>query len=129
MSDHMLEWKLPRQQLIQSSVSDYLRRDNENHSNSELNNIIEIALLESAQNKNWKPVMSAISPELLPCIHQQNRIGWYHLYKGRMAKSMTQFMEAHYCSLNTNAKQYTGERWGKMLIKNIWNMVLQLWEN
>jgi hypothetical protein len=26
-------------------------------------------------------------------------------------------------------KRYTGERCSKMLIKNIWNMLLKLWEN
>jgi hypothetical protein len=26
-------------------------------------------------------------------------------------------------------KRYTGERWSKMLLRNIWNMVLKLWEN
>jgi hypothetical protein len=41
---------------------------------------------------------------------------------------MTQFMEAHYRTQNVDAKKYTGERWGKMLITTIWNMVLQLWE-
>jgi hypothetical protein len=128
-SDHMLECRLPRQQQIRSKISDYLWRDNENHGNSKLNNIIEIAMSESIHNKNWKPVMSAISPELLPCIRQQNKIGWYHLYKGRMAQAMTQFMEVHYRNLNVETKRYTGERWGKMLVKNIWNTVLQMWEN
>jgi hypothetical protein len=72
--------------------------------------------------------MLAISPELIPSILQQNRIGWYHLFKGRMAKAMTQFMESHYQSMPIDRKRYTGERWSKMLIRNIWNMVLQLWE-
>jgi hypothetical protein len=106
-------------------VYDYLWRDNENNANSELNNIIEIALTESIYNKNWKPVMSAISLELLPCIRQQNKIGWFQLYKGRIAGGMIHFMEAHYRQLPINTKQYTGERWGKMLIRNIWNMVLK----
>jgi hypothetical protein len=113
---------------IRKKISDYLWRDNKNHGNSELNNIIELAMLESIHNKKWKPVMLAISLELLPCIRQQNKIGWYHSYKGRMAQAMTQFMEAHYRTLNVDAKKYTGERWGKMFITNIWNMVLQLWE-
>jgi hypothetical protein len=127
-SDHMLECRLPIQQEIRNKVSDYLWRDNENHGNSELNNIIELALSESTHNKKWTPVMSAISSELLPCIRQQNKIGWYQLYKGRIARAMIQFMEKHYRTLNVDAKKYTGERWGKMLITNIWNMVLQLWE-
>jgi hypothetical protein len=127
-SDHILECRLPCQHEIRNKISDFLWRDNGNFGNSELNNIIEIALSESIHNKEWKPVMSAISPELLPCIRQQNKIGWYHLYKGRMAQAMIRVMEEHYRALNADAKKYTGERWGKMLITNIWNMVLQLWE-
>jgi hypothetical protein len=73
--------------------------------------------------------MSAISQELLPCIRQQNKIGWSQLYRGRVARGMIQFMEGHYRQLQIDTKRYTGEKWGKMLLKNIWNMVLKLWEN
>jgi ribonuclease HI/enamine deaminase RidA (YjgF/YER057c/UK114 family) len=126
-SDHMLKCRHPDQQRLRINIQDYLWRDNNNHGNSELNNIIELALLESIHNTKWKPVMTAISQELVPCIRQQNRIGWHHLYKGRMAKEITQFMESHYRDQPIDTKKYTGERWGKMLIKNIWNMVLKLW--
>jgi hypothetical protein len=87
-SDHMLRCQHFRQQHTRTKVNNHLWRDNENHGNSELNNIIEIALSESIHNKKWTPVMSAISPELLPCIRQQNKIGWYHLYKGCLARAM-----------------------------------------
>jgi hypothetical protein len=73
--------------------------------------------------------MSAISPELLPSIKQQNKIGWHQIFKGRIAKKIIQFMEAHYRTLPIDTKRYTGERWGKMLISNIWHMVLTLWSN
>jgi hypothetical protein len=46
-----------------------------------------------------------------------------------MAKEMTRFMESHYRSMPIDNKRYTGERWSKMLIRNLWNMVLKLWEN
>jgi hypothetical protein len=109
-------------------MSNYLWRDNENHGNAELNNIIELALSECAYNKGWKPDIAAISRELLPCIQHQNKIGWYHLYKGRVAKAMTQFMEGHYRQLAVDSKRYTGERWAKMLIHNIWDTILKLWQ-
>jgi hypothetical protein len=38
-------------------------------------------------------------------------------------------MESHYRGLSIDSKRYTGEKWGKLLIKNIWNMILTLWEN
>jgi hypothetical protein len=93
LSDHMLECPQHQQQQTRIKVNDYLWRDNGNHGNSELNNIIKIAMSESAHNKHWKPEMSAISQVLLPCIQQQNKIGWHHLYKGRIARAMIQFME------------------------------------
>jgi ribonuclease HI len=127
-NDHLLRCQHPRQQQTRLRVSDYLWKDNENHGNSELNNIIELALSESIHNKEWKPVMSAISEELLPCIRQQNKIGWHHMFKGRIARDMTKYMETHYRTLPIDSKKHTGERWGKMLLRNIWNMVLQLWE-
>jgi hypothetical protein len=37
-------------------------------------------------------------------------------------------MEDHYRNLKVDAKKYTGERWGKMLLRNIWNTVLKLWK-
>jgi hypothetical protein len=77
-----------KQQQSRMKLNDYLWRDNENHGNSELNNIIELALSECICNKKWVPVMSEISKELLPGIQQQNKIGWHQLYKGRMAREI-----------------------------------------
>jgi hypothetical protein len=45
-----------------------------------------------------------------------------------MARTMIEFMEAHFRQLPIDCKKYTGERWGKMLLRNIWNMLLRLWE-
>jgi hypothetical protein len=128
-NEHLLTCPTVGQQQIRDQMSAYMRRDNENHGNSELNNIIELALTESITNRNWTPVMSAVSRELVPCIQQQNKIGWQHLFRGRIAKKMADFMESHYRSMPIDRKRYTGVRWCKMLIKNIWNTVLRLWEN
>jgi hypothetical protein len=128
-NDHMLECSLSCQQNTRQKLSDYLWKDVGNqHGNSELNNIIELALSESPYNKKWTPDMTSISPELLPCILQQNKIGWHQLYKGRIAKSMIRAVENHFRNLQVESKKFTGERWGKMLIRNIWNVVLILWE-
>jgi hypothetical protein len=127
-NNHILTCAHPCQQQIRNHMSNYLWRDNENHGNAELNNIIELALSECAYNKGWQPNIAAISRELLPCIQHQNKIGWYHLYKGRVAKAMTQFMEDHYRQLAVDSKRYTGERWAKMLIRNIWDTILKLWQ-
>jgi hypothetical protein len=127
--DHILDCAHPCQQQPRDKLNEYLQRDDDNHGNSELNNIIlEITLSECSQNVKWTPDMTAISMELIPCIKQQNKIGWYHIYKGRIAKTMIRFMEDHFQKLSVDSKQYTGEQWGKMLICNIWNTVLELWQ-
>jgi hypothetical protein len=127
-NDHILACAYPCQQQIRNHMNNYLWRDNENHGNAELNNIIELAFSECAHNKEWIPDMTAISRDILPCIKQQNKIGWYQLHKGRVAKDMIQFMEGHYQQLVIDSKRYTGERWAKMLIHNIWDTILKLWQ-
>jgi hypothetical protein len=41
---------------------------------------------------------------------------------------MLEFMEGHYSNMSLDTKSYIGARWGKMLIRNIWNTVLKLWQ-
>jgi hypothetical protein len=127
-NDHLLLCTHDSQVRQRNHISNYLWRDNENHGNAELNNIIELATMESPLNPSWKPDISAISHELKQCMIQQNKIGWQHLFKGRVAKEMTLFMEEHYRGLGIDSKRYTGTRWGKMLLTNIWNMILTLWK-
>jgi hypothetical protein len=40
---------------------------------------------------------------------------------------MIEAMDDHYSSLGINSKSYTGERWEKRLIINLWKIVLELW--
>jgi hypothetical protein len=35
-------------------------------------------------------------------------------------------MEIHYRNINVDSKKYTGEHWGKLLIINIWSIILEL---
>jgi hypothetical protein len=106
---------------------EYLKRDTENHGNPEMNKLIETALCKSAADKTWKPTIDNHRSDLHQCIKQQNKIGWHHLFKGRMAKEWTRFMETHYRKINADSKKYSGERWGKLLLINIWSTTLELW--
>jgi hypothetical protein len=127
-NDHLLLCTHDNQVRQHNHISNYLWQDNENHGNAELNNIIELATMESPLNPAWKPDISAISHELKQCVIQQNKIGWQHLFKGRIAQEMTWFMEEHYRGLGIDSKRYTGTRWGKMLLTNFWNMILTQWK-
>jgi hypothetical protein len=59
---------------------------------------------------------------------EQNRIGWKHIFYGRISTCMITAMEDHYHTLNINTKQYSGERWAKKFIINIWTTILKLWK-
>jgi hypothetical protein len=89
----------------------------QDHGDSELSNLLELALQNPSQREwSWNSVS------------QQSAIGWHHLYRGRIAKGMIEHMEHHYRKLQLDSKRYTGERWGKKLLQNIWDGVLKLWQ-
>jgi hypothetical protein len=113
---------------IHLQLSTYLSRDNNNHGNAELNNIIELAIIESPHDVTWSPVTSDTSPELHQFVIQQSQIGWVHLFRGRLTKSLAKFMDLHYRSLNVDTRRYNGKWWCKLLIINVWNTVLKLWK-
>jgi hypothetical protein len=127
-NDHLLTRSRDIQEHTRQKIIDYIWRDNTNHGNSELNNIIELALSESAHKETWQPLAGETSLELRKCIIHQNKIGWNQLVKGRITKEMRKTMDNHYQKLNLNTRKYTGERWCKLLIKNIWQVILQLWK-
>jgi hypothetical protein len=128
-SDHMLICNHSEQVKTRKKWEDYLNRDSKNHGNTHINAIIKLALKHCASNKHWQPDIRNLPNEIQSCIKQQNKIGWYHLFKGRIAKDMICFMETHYRNANLDSKRYTGERWGKMLLINIWSTMLELWSN
>jgi hypothetical protein len=106
----------------------YFIKQYQDHGNSELLNILQLALTESTHNSNWTPSLAATSAEWRSAIEEQSSIGWIHLYMGRISQQLIAQMEDHYRSLNLNIKQYTGERWARRFIINIWNLVLRLWK-
>jgi hypothetical protein len=112
----------------QHKISQHLEKSLHDHGNSELTNLLEIGLI-SCTDQEWTANLDYVSKEWKEAIREQNEIGWIHLYRGRVARSMIQAMNEHYSSLGVNSKKYTGERWAKRLIHNIWKTVLELWTN
>jgi hypothetical protein len=125
---HLLNCKHPRMQDTQHKISQHLEKSLHDHGNSELTNLLEIGLI-SCTNREWTANLDYVSKEWKEAIREQNEIGWIHLYRGRIARTMIQAMNEHYSSLGVNSKKYTGERWAKRLIHNIWKTVLELWTN
>jgi hypothetical protein len=125
-NNHLLVCSSDIQENARMKIIDYIWRDNSNHRNSELNNIIKLAILESPHNSTWSPLAQATSDTIKQCVVRQSKIGWYHLIKGRITKEMRKTMDQHYQQMNVDTQRYTGERLCKLLIKNIWQAVLQL---
>jgi hypothetical protein len=113
-------------QETQRKISQHLEKNLRDHGSSELTNLIEIGLLSSLE-KDWTADLSYVSAEWNTAIRDQNSIGWIHIYRGRIAKSMIKAMDEHYATLGVNRMKYTGERWAKQLINNLWKTVLELW--
>jgi hypothetical protein len=83
--------------------------------------------LTSCVDSEWTANLADVSTEWEKAVMNQNEIGWIHIYRGRIARSMIEAMDDHYSSLGINSKSYTGERWAKRLIINLWKIVLELW--
>jgi hypothetical protein len=126
---HLLECQHPSQQNIREDLYFYMQKDIHNMGNGELNNLMELALQESTVNPHWKPDLAHVSEHLSRFIREQGSIGWQELYRGRIAKSIVTVMDTNYQNANANRLQYTGKRWTRALLRNIWNTVLKLWKN
>jgi hypothetical protein len=112
----------------QEQLASSIRRGIQEHGNSELLNLIEIAIYESYSGNPWKPDMKHISPNLVEGIRDQTTIGWQHLYSGRIAKTIITTMNEHYKTEGIHGRKYSGERWARQLIKQIWDTMLNLWK-
>jgi hypothetical protein len=110
----------------QRKLSQHLEKNLHDHGSSELTNLLEIGRFSSLE-KDWTVDLSYVSAEWNKAIKDQNSIGWTHIYRGRFAKSMIKAMDEHYGTLGVNRMKYTGERWAKQLINNLWKTVLELW--
>jgi hypothetical protein len=118
----------PEMTTIQEDIATFLLKQLQDHGNSELINILQIAINGCRSNKTWQPSLEYTSQEWKRAITDQTNIGWIHIFYGRIATSMIQAMESHYQSLNINTKQYSGECWAKKFIINVWNSILKLWK-
>jgi hypothetical protein len=118
----------PAMQQIQMNIQCYLQRSLHNHGNSELVNLLEIGIQQGISKQSWSPKLQDVSPEWRQGIRDQTRIGWRHLLLGRVAKTLIQAMHKHYESLPINRMKYTGERWARLLLHNLWKIMLQLWQ-
>jgi hypothetical protein len=125
---HLLNCKHPSMRKIKEDIDNYLLKQYHDHGNSELINVLQISLEVCINDDKWKPTLAHISTEWKTSIQEQSEIGWIQIFNGRIANSMATQMDEHYKNLNINVKTYTGERWARKLIINIWTTILKLWK-
>jgi hypothetical protein len=123
---HLLQCTHSKMQNTQRQIPNYLAKSLHNHGNSEITNLIEIGLLESTHYE-WTADESFVSMEWKNGIREQNAIGWVHLYRGRISRSLIKAMDKHYTTMGLNKMTHNGTRWARQLLTNIWKTILDLW--
>jgi hypothetical protein len=99
----------------------------EDNGDSELMHLIEIGIAESWGKHSWVPDMDHVSRNLAPGVTEQTRIGWQHIFHGRISKKLIMARDSHYLELGISGHKYTGERWARTLIRHVWDTMLELW--
>jgi hypothetical protein len=124
---HLFACKHPTQLETLKDMRNYLAEDGMASGHKQLNEIISEVLRKSIDNQEWQPTPTG-DPELDQCIRDQGKIGWHHIYFGRLAKSISQFIDHHHN--NTSGPGSTlGHRWVRKLIQKLWDSCLKLWNH
>jgi hypothetical protein len=113
---------------LQDGATAWLLKSLHDHGNSEITNIMEMALNECPANHDWQPTIENVSREWRQGVQEQTDIGWLHIIYGRISNRMILGMDNHYKMLPINHKKYNGERWATQLLINIWSTLLRLWK-
>jgi hypothetical protein len=113
---------------IQEKNQKYIVKDMHGYGDSELSNIIEIGTLNTGLDSTWVPSINDTSKKWKMAVRDQSRIGWDHLLRGRILKTLIQSMNKHFESQNLSAYLYNGDCWAKKLITAIWSTMLELWK-
>jgi hypothetical protein len=123
---HLMSCGHKDMQRIQEKIPQYLHKSTHEYGNSEILNILEIGL-SSSLGGTWEANTKFVSQEWKEAVKEQNKIGWIHLYRGRIGRTWIQAMDNHYTMLGLNKMSHNGERWAKQLITVIWKTILELW--
>lgn len=113
---------------LQQKFLAYTAKSIQEQADSELANLLELAVTESAANSSWTPRYEYTSKEWQPGVQSQNKIGWQQLLSGRISRGLIAAVDDHYKNLGMNSMQFNGERWARNLIKTLWDITLELWK-
>lgn len=93
---------------VQSTLIQYLHQDYHEEGNSELLNILEVALQSDEASSTWQPEQGFVSNLLRTGVQAQNSIGWEQLLYGRVANALVLNMEQHYRNRELSTQTYSG---------------------
>jgi hypothetical protein len=125
---HLLNCTHAEMSKFQDGVTAWLLKSLHDHGNSEITNIMELALTECPANNSWQPSIENVSREWRPGVQEQTDIGWLQIFYGRISNRLIRGIDNHYKTLPINSKKYNGERWVIQLLINIWTTILRLWQ-
>jgi hypothetical protein len=125
-NNHLFSCRHPAQQKSTQALLKFLDDDSDAKGNCQLNNIIKQAIIH-CHSPTWSPDTDHLEPELAQCVMAQSKIGWGQILHGRITKQMEQYMEKHFQQNGNTEQKDTGARWSKLLIKAIWENMLQRW--
>jgi hypothetical protein len=112
----------------QVKVTTHINKWLQEHGDSEITNLFDLGLQESAHRQGpWQPDMRHVSRKWRKAVEAQNKIGWHHIYYGRLAKDMITAMDQHYQDDGTHDRSTNGEQWARKLIRTLWDTMLALW--
>jgi hypothetical protein len=113
---------------VQEKLQHYIMKDMHDNGDSEISNILEIAILNTCIFPTWAPDLSNVSTKWKAGVREQSRIGWIHILKGRISTTLISSINMHFESLELSGCLYNGNRWAKKLITATWTTMLELWK-
>jgi hypothetical protein len=105
---HLLNCTHMEMSKLEDGVTSWLLMSLHDHSNSELINIMEMALTECPANQDWQPSIENVSREWRPGVQEQTAIGWLQII---ISTRVIKGMDNHYKTLPVNTKKYNGKLW------------------
>jgi hypothetical protein len=124
---HLFACKHTVMEQLQAKIAIHINKWLHENGDSEMTNIFEIGLQESTDSKGWQPDSRYVSPRWKPAVNAQSKIGWQHIFHGRLARELILSMDQHYHLEGAHNRTKNGEQWARKLIQTIWDTMLSLW--
>ena len=121
---HVIQCQDPKARLLWKAEMDRLQRW---MVEKKTDPTLQVAIL--AKMQAWQTGLAGYhyrgSRELELAIQEQDQIGWWNFMLGRVSKKITSLQDQYYDRINS---KFTGATWTRRLIKEIWKVSWNMWE-